>query len=261
MPRAASSTSFSSARLPKNETVKPMANIRTQHRSRGEQNPLQRAGLGAAAAGAQRGLIVLNHSCKKAAQKQPLRDFPRARRPTGAAGAAGRSSCLEKSCGAAGRFKRRSLGGRRTRRRHGRILHDDGTNAGEIKTSQKRADSQLAWPAEIHEELHQAVAQLAELARKLIRARNFLRIVFPRQESDAVIRQRIEYCIKCSTEPFAFLLGVNAACILLPQRQRCAQHLSGFFRRQIAHEILEKRQPVHLGKQHVHRETDAEFLG
>ena len=60
----------------------------------------------------------------------------------------------------------------------------------------------MAWTAKIDQKLHHAVAQLAELTREFISGRDFLRIVFPGQQSDALIRQMHEKLVEEAYEIF-----------------------------------------------------------
>ncbi len=213
---AAANTSFSSARLPKNETVKPAGKDE-------KQKPRPRRAESAAACwlwcccrsrSARPGQLRMT-PCKQTAQKEPLRDFARAcpecnRRGRGVCGS---GTGLEKSCGAGGRFKGGALrGGGRTRRRNGSVLHDDGSHAREIKAPQKGTHAQLAWPAAIDEELHEATAYFSELAGKFIAHWGLFAESFSRGRGhDAVIRQRIKNAVKCGTEPLVFFLGIGPA--------------------------------------------------
>ena len=50
------------------------------------------------------------------------------------------------------------------------LVDDDGPHAGEVKSSKKRSDGQLAGLAEVHQELHHGGTDFAEFAWKLVGA-------------------------------------------------------------------------------------------
>jgi len=133
------------------------------------------------------------------AEEYPLRDFARGaaqRRGRGQGRWRWRASDFEDTRRGSGRFEGRTLDCRALRLGHRRFLHHYGTNAGEVEAPQEGACPQLAGPANIHQELHDGRAQLAEFAREFIRAWHLLRVALAREQRDAVIGKRIEYVVE-----------------------------------------------------------------
>ena len=137
------------------------------------------------------------------------------------------------------------------------IVDHDGPHAAEIKSAQERAGAQLAGTAEVHQQLHQRRAQLAELARKFVGAGEFFGVVLARQKVDAAVAQRIEQFVEGRAQAAALFFRIDALCAVL-NRQRDAEHLRRFVVAEVADEVARRSASRSaLGEQDVDREADA----
>ena len=140
-------------------------------------------------------------------------------------------------------------------------LIDDGAHTGEVESAQKRSDGQLAGLAQVHQELHHGGADLAELARKFVGAGLFGGIGFAAEEFRPRVGQGMEEAFEIGGQARRLLFAVHAAGAHIAHGDGDAQHLGGFLVGQVADELGEERQPVHLGEEHIDRQIDAEGLG
>ncbi len=239
----------------------PDGHQRQQRRARAQQRPPRHFRAHAFPAGAHGRAVAQDDVAEQVAQKQPLRGAARTHRSAHHGRRVGRrivqQFLVEKAGRAAPRSGRRRQ--RRPRRRH-RFLHHHRPHAGKIKAAQERVHAQLAGAAQVHQQPHGGVAQLAKLARKLVDCRQLVPIVFARQKRQALVAQRMEEAVERGREAARFLFGVYSAVPGAGQGQRDAQHLVHFLIRQVAHVVGEKSQPVQLAEQHVNRQPDAQHL-
>src|SRR5262249_44798709 len=60
-------------------------------------------------------------------------------------------------------------------------------HTGKVHSAQKGAGAKLAWPRDIHQKLHEDVAQLSKFARKLIGRGSLFGIRLARKQHDPLI--------------------------------------------------------------------------
>ena len=175
-----------------------------------EKHAARETGLGAGAAGAHGGAIGKQHVGEPVAEEDPLRHFARGAhlRLRGRRGR-GLSARFEYTGGAGGG----SVAGLLLRCGGGDgrgFVDDDGTHAGEVETTQQRADAQLAGPAEIDQKLHHGGTDLAELARKLVSGGQLGAIGFALQKLGAGVGERAEELLESAGQARGFFFRVNA---------------------------------------------------
>ncbi len=149
---------------------------------------------------------------------------------------------------------RRAGDGRRIRDRYG-------PDTGEVEAAKKRIDAQLAGAAQVHQELHRGVAQLAKLAREFVHRPQFRGIAFARQKRQSLAAEAAEQRFESGGQAPRFLFREYAALLAhSAQRERHAQHLLDFFVGQVAYEVAERREAIDLAEHDVDRQPDPEDL-
>src|SRR5690348_10296149 len=118
----------------------------------------------------------------------------------------------------------------------------------------------MAGAAKIHKKLHQRLAELAELARKLVDACLAVIVALPAEQTGPAISESKKNRLECRGETPGFLLGVDAGTGGACERESGAKHLGGFFVGESAGKFFEVRNAIGAVEKHVNGETHAEVV-
>ena len=120
---------------------------------------------------------------------------------------------------------------------------------------------QLAGAAELHQEADHFVAELVELAGKLVGIGAAGGFVFAAEQFRARVDQGLFYDVEGLVEPGSLFLIVDAGLERRSQRQGVAEDAAGFVERQIVDIVAEVAQAVHLREEDVHGHAGGPGLG
>ena len=146
------------------------------------------------------------------------------------------------------------------RLRHHVVVHNDRAHSGEVETAQERARRQLARAANVHQQLHQRGADLAELPGEFVSAWQFIGIVLARQKFIPFVAERVEDSGKGPVDALGLFFRINTAAVLRADGKSDAQHLLRLFIAQRPHVVGKERQTIRAREKHIDRQTDAERL-
>ena len=139
------------------------------------------------------------------------------------------------------------------------VADDDRPGAREVEAAQLRTRAELCGAAELDEEHRDRGRQLAQLARKLVRTVPPLLHGIATQHINAPRCDRVDNRTKGGVQSGRETFGVVARVRHRVHGQCRAKRCAQLVLRVRANPRLKVRDAVHLGKHHVHRQSQSEF--
>ena len=143
---------------------------------------------------------------------------------------------------------------------HGEHVFDEvSAHAGEEEAAQERVDAELAWAADLDQELDDAGAQLAQIARELVGASEVFVLAAAGEDFEAELREQVGDLVEARADLGGGAVGVEARAGDTVGQHR-AYRRGDFRLGQRGGVLRESGDGVELGEEDVDGQRDAESL-